>query len=213
MNKKLQMALMLANSGYYLFPLVENQKIPEATYNWRYRSTRDPDTIKSWFKSSRMGWEQNPNIGIDCGKSDICVIDVDTKSGKHGDKTFEELDIDYGFTPTREARTASGGRHLIYKNTEKLRNTASKLGQDIDTRGIGGFIVAPGSVIDGKTYEWVNELDIAPLDPWVGQRLPECDYSRNTALCTAAERCELALPHWASSRFAAKRGYSYHRLR
>jgi len=148
MVSKLEHALRLAAQGFYLFPLGENSKVPEAGYNWKHRSTCDPEIIKRWFMCPVMGWPRNPNIAIDCGKSGLYVIDVDVKKGKQGDKTLAALKKK-GLTPTLESLTPSGGRHLIYKNNANLTNTAEALGEGIDTRGIGGYIVAPGSEIDG----------------------------------------------------------------
>ena len=179
MVSRLQQALRLAAQGYYLFPLEENSKIPEAGYNWKHRSTRDAEAIKAWFKDRVMGWDRNPNIAIDCGKSGIYPVDVDTKPGKHGDKTFAKLHKAHGFPDTLVFETASGGRHYVYNNTENLGNTASALGKDIDTRGIGGYIVAPGSEIDGKEYRVLEKRKVADLPEWIGEKLAEYRYNPN----------------------------------
>lgn len=173
MVSKLEQALRLAAQGYYLFPLEENSKLPEAGYNWKHRSTRDPETIKSWFIDKHMGWPRNPNIAIDCGKSGIYPVDIDTKDGKHGDKTFAKLDKAYGFPATLVFETASGGLHYVYNNTANLGNTASTLGKDIDTRGIGGYIVAPGSEIDGKKYRVLEKRKVADLPEWIEEKLAD----------------------------------------
>jgi len=177
MASKLEQALKLAMQGFYLFPLEENSKVPEAGYAWGHRSTVDAETIKGWFKDRVMGWERDPNIAIDCGKSGLYVIDVDVKEGKTGDKTLAKLKKEYGLTPTLEARTPTGGLHLIYRNTEGLGCTAGALGNGLDTRGIGGYIVAPGSyLVDEKkgidgAYVWNKKREIADLDPWLGEKL------------------------------------------
>lgn len=179
MASKLEQALKLAMNGYYLFPLGENSKMPEAGYPWKHRSTTDPDTIKGWFVDKFMGYEHNPNIGIDCGKSGLYVVDVDVKEGKRGDKTIAALEKKHGLTPTLESVTPTGGRHLLYKNTKELCNTAEKLGAGIDTRGVGGFIVAPGSEIDGNVYKFVNKKKVAELDEWIGEALHEHRFKPN----------------------------------
>jgi hypothetical protein len=49
--------------------------------------------------------------------------------------------------------------HLYFRNPANAttagqwRNTASKLGPLVDTRGAGGYVVAAGSVVDGKSYD------------------------------------------------------------
>lgn len=164
---KLQTALRLAEQGFYLFPLGSNSKIPRKGFHWREESTRNPKTIKSWYKEG----EPSPNIGSDCGKSGHYVIDVDLKNGKHGDKTLANLEKSHGFTPTLEITTPSGGKHLIYRDSYLLSNTAEALGPGIDTRGVGGFIVVEGSSIDGNAYRATAKRKIADLDPWVAKAL------------------------------------------
>jgi hypothetical protein len=165
--------------GYYLFPLEEDAKVPEGGHHWKKRSTVDIEVIKSWFYDSAMERPRNPNIGIDCGKSGLYVIDVDVKDGKRGDQTLAKLKKERGLTPTLEAVTPTGGRHLIYKNTADLRNTVEVLGQGIDTRGVGGYIVAPGSYIEDEErgvkgfYKFANKREVAELDEWVGKKLAE----------------------------------------
>lgn len=180
MNKKLRLALMLAMQGYYLFPLEENSKKPEPGYSWPKRSTRDPEIIKSWFKDRFMGYEQNPNIAIDCRKSDAFVVDVEgAKKGekKRGDKTLAALKMKYGMTPTMEVSTPSGGVHYYFKNTFELGCTTGALGVGIDTRGIGGYVVAPGSyVIDDVhgyegAYKIIKRGEMAETDAWLGKAL------------------------------------------
>jgi hypothetical protein len=52
-----------------------------------------------------------------------------------------------------------------------LGNTAGKLGKRIDTRGRGGMVVAPGSTINGRRYEYHNDMPINELPPWLEARL------------------------------------------
>jgi len=53
--------------------------------------------------------------------------------------------------------TPRGGRHLYFKGS--LPPTQGKLAAKIDTRGENSYVVAPGSVIDGKMYEVLNERE------------------------------------------------------
>jgi hypothetical protein len=66
---------------------------------------------------------------------------------------------------TRVGRTASGGVHDLYKCPAAVEvGTRAGLLPGIDTRGVGGYIVAPGSLIEGGgKYEWDDggELPIA----------------------------------------------------
>ena len=57
--------------------------------------------------------------------------------------------------PTRQVRTPSGGVHLYYKPPPGvfLKNSVGRLGPGVDIRAIGGYVVGPGSVVDGRRYE------------------------------------------------------------
>lgn len=147
-DSKLKHALALASAGFYVFRLAPNSKNPVAGISWSEVSSRDPEVITSWW-TDVLGWELDYNIGIDCGKSGWIVIDVDTKEGKHGRLSFDELSSRFNFPDTYRVQTASGGFHIYYRDTRPVghRNTTSKLARDIDTRGVGGFVVAEGSTV------------------------------------------------------------------
>jgi hypothetical protein len=47
-----------------------------------------------------------------------------------------------------EQATASGGTQEFYRYDARVRNTASELGEGLDTRNDGGYVVAPPSTIE-----------------------------------------------------------------
>lgn len=156
-NSKLQRALNLADRGFRIFPVVPNGKKP-AIKDWPNRATKDSAQIQAWFDPSRS--TQDFNIGIATGGG-ILALDVDVKGGAGGVESFEALDVIHDFPRTLTTRTASGGRHHIFRVENDVRNSASQLAPGIDIRGVGGFIVAPGSIIDGKKYEIIDDAPIA----------------------------------------------------
>jgi hypothetical protein len=74
---------------------------------------------------------------------------------------------------TRTVTTPSGGLHLYYAapSDVEYRNTAGRLGWHIDTRAHGGYVVAPGSVVDGCRYGVTEAVPVAELPAWLGERL------------------------------------------
>lgn len=114
--------------------------------------TSDEETVRTWWKLF-----PDANIGIATGEfSNLFVVDLD---GEAGENSWFDLVGAYGPCDYLQARTGSGGRHLLFKYPKglELGNTAGRLGKGIDTRGQRGYIVAPPSLhISGGKYEWID---------------------------------------------------------
>ncbi len=100
------------------------------------------------------------NIGIATGKDGgLVVLDVDIRNG--GDETLAKLEAKYGkLPPTLTVKTGGGGKHYYFKypeEVEKIPSGAGVLGQGLDIKADGGYVVAPPSRhISGGVYEWEN---------------------------------------------------------
>jgi putative DNA primase/helicase len=104
------------------------------------------------------------------------VLDIDPRHG--GDASLTSLIEQYGALPeTLEARTGGGGHHIIfeYPRGSNIRNSAGRLGDGIDVRAEGGYIVvAPSLHASGRRYEWLNSLTKPAQPPeWLLERLTE----------------------------------------
>lgn len=175
MKSKMEAAIALAKRGFHVFPLKINEKTPLFN-DWQTEATKDPDKIKSWWYSKAEKKEIPYNIGIytggyNCNQA-LVVVDVDDKEGKTGSETLLDLELNgYEFLPSFSQRTVSGGQHIIYKYEHALRQGTDKLGVGLDIRSLGGYIVAPGSVVGGKTYEISQDMDIEDCPEWIVKRL------------------------------------------
>jgi hypothetical protein len=69
--------------------------------------------------------------------------------------------------------TPSGGAHLYFTAPAgaNSRNTAGTLGWLVDTRADGGYVVAAGSQINGRTYCVTRDVPVAELPAWLVDRL------------------------------------------
>ena len=129
-------AAMLIPEGVPVFPLKQDKR-PYTTHGHK-DATTDAAQIEAWGRR----WP-DAMVGVPTGvASGIFVLDVDVKSGKDGFKTMREK----GWTlpPTRSHRTRNGGgAHYLFRLPQgvTLRSSASKLGDGLDTRGEGGYIV------------------------------------------------------------------------
>ncbi|KAJ3175808.1 hypothetical protein HDU85_001240 [Gaertneriomyces sp. JEL0708] len=135
------------------------------------------------------------NIGCITGpKSNIVVIDIDNKKpaklskspeiyrDSKGTDDWQELVATYGEPQTLKSNTPSGGTHYYFQwddgFADQVATTAScviaidgKLCA-IDSRGDGGFIMTPPSVISEGQYAWqptndIGNVPISPIPEWL----------------------------------------------
>lgn len=145
-------ALEYARAGIYVFPLVNNGKMP-ATLHGHQDAAIDPVEVATL-------WQHRPtaNIGIATGASGLAVIDIDRKHGVDGWRGLADCLKRLGELPgpTRMVSTPSGGAHIYFRAPAgfEIRNSAGRLAPGVDVRACGGYVVAPPSVISGKAYRW-----------------------------------------------------------
>ncbi len=162
MTKNRESALALAAGGWRVHPLRPGTKLPMLAA-WQNVASSEPDTVAAW-------WTNTPaaGIGLATGHCGVFVLDVDTANGKAGEASLAALTAQYGPLPeTLSAKTATGGLHLYFAAAEPVRNSAGKLGAGLDVRGSGGYVVAPPTVIDGRTYEWRSLAPVAAAPVWL----------------------------------------------
>lgn len=145
------MATTLVDRGLYLIPLAHNAKFPRH---------------ENWTVDFTNSVAPGRNHGVNCGryKEDkyLVVIDVDVRGEVSG---FDSLEL-FDLPTTLTVRTPSGGAHYYYYSDLPTRNFTSLL-PGVDTRGVGGQAVAPGSVIDGIEYSIEVDAEIAYAPPWL----------------------------------------------
>lgn len=141
-------ALKLAETGFRVFPLLAGTKVPPKGFAWKDEATTDANRIREWWCA-----DSNFNVGIATGNGTI-VLDVDTKNGKPGKESLEALEVSYGLPTSYRVATPSGGVHIYLKVNEQHRNRVDSIPDfpGIDIRSDGGYVVGPGSSIEGKPY-------------------------------------------------------------
>lgn len=155
-------ALAAAARGYFVFPLSPNTKIPLAGVDWRALATNDPDIVACM-------WDAAPaaNVGVATGPSGVLVLDLDCKFGKDGLASLRVLEPELALSIElrevgRTVLTPSGGLHVYFSIDERVPNTAGTIGEGIDTRCDNGYVLAPGSVIDGAEYRLLADHPLPP---------------------------------------------------
>ena len=143
-------AIEFAKRGWYVFPLADLDKKPRAGFKWRKRSSNDLDQIITWSKEFPAC-----NWGLDCGKSGLCIVDIDNKKGKEGSASLFDLELDHGSlleTAFLEVTTPNNGIHYYFEGL--TGSGTDRLGQGIDIKSFGGYVVIPGSKIDTGEYTY-----------------------------------------------------------
>ena len=110
---------------------------------------------------------------------------------------------------TYTVRTGRGGRHLYFTAPDgaRLGNTAGELGWLVDTRAHGGYVLAAGSVVDGRPYVVERDRPPAPLPAWLFQRLsrPALPPSAPVSIATGTGRRAAYLTAAIAERSSASR--------
>jgi P4 family phage/plasmid primase-like protien len=171
-ERLLAAALDYAARGWPVFPCYGKHP---ATEHGCLDATTDPDTIRNWWQGEYFGC----NVAIAMGGL-IWALDVDPDDD--GDSNLNRLESEHGSLPeTVRSITGGGGAHYLFAmNGAAIRNSVGKvagIADGLDTRGDGGYIIAPPSIHpDTKApYQWEADLgpeDIEPAEapPWLEDR-------------------------------------------
>jgi len=162
-NTPLDCALDFAKRGYYVFPVKKGNSKEPCEVGWQNKSTVDPAEVRTMAAR-----HPDCNWGLDCDKSGLSIIDIDCKPGRpNGYETIKALPpVESPFT----VLTPSGGQHRYFRGSTK--STASVIGPSVDSKSKGGYVLIPGSVVDGGVYTITSDAAKLPFIPmWVTDRL------------------------------------------
>ena len=161
-------ALRLAASDRPVFPCQPGGKAPagELVPSGLKDATTDPGQLRKWFAAL-----PSANLALRTGAvSRVVVLDVD---GDEGAESLRALEREFGALPaTKSVKTPSGGSHFYFRHPGgQVRNSAGQLGERLDVRGDGGYVLVPPSVIDGRPYTPDDDQAPAPLPEWLRDRV------------------------------------------
>jgi len=156
---------------WFVFPIKPLAKEPPLIGNPLNGASNDPARIAAWRRE-----HPGCNMAVSPRKSNLLIIDVDTKPGKRGLLTYQELDLMHGFPPTYKVWTPSGGFHLYYRGLHVFGLGKHGLGEGIDCPN---YTLLPGARFkspDGKVRLYradVLSLPVAPAPSWLYEILGE----------------------------------------
>ncbi len=178
-DEKSKAAADYARRGYLVFPLYTikdgrctcgDADCPSPgkhplTINGFKNATTNTAMVEAW-------WKRRPeaNIGLATGRAaGFFVLDVD---GPEGEETLRSLEKTQGTLPPTVTVITGNGKHFYFKypiNGEIKNKT--KFAPGLDTRGEGGYVVAPPSDhVSGRRYEWLvspEETGITEAPSWL----------------------------------------------
>ncbi|NHQ74197.1 DUF3987 domain-containing protein [Roseovarius gahaiensis] len=212
------LALALARAGFPVFPCLEADglahdkggmpKRAKAPYTPRgfHDATTDANTVAAW-------WAQWPGAvpGIPTGDaSGLAVIDgdINRETGEpEGESEIAALGLD--LPGAVRVRTQSGGVQLLYRHAEGARTSSKQAAPHIDTRGAGGYIVAPGARMQNAAsyrYESRNlaaALRAGDLPPYPVEVVEAAIAARKAKASTTGDDGESFIIHTAADRTEA----------
>ena len=188
-------ALRLANAGLRIFPCSDDKR-PLGGIRWRDESTSDAAKIAAW-------WRRWPDalVGIDAGKSGLVVIDADRHAwAADGVAALQKVvgaPLQSLGCPVVE--TAGNGVHLYFRapEGETFGNSAGSLPAGVDVRGMGGYVIGPGSTrADGSSWAtWHGSLGLA--EAFQAGKIPPLPERISTLIRT--RRADNAMPKLAEA--------------
>ncbi|MBF6427514.1 bifunctional DNA primase/polymerase [Nocardia cyriacigeorgica] len=159
-------ALAAAARGWPVFPLRPGAKTP-AINRWPDRASTNSTHINRWW------WRHGTrfNIGVVTGTAArLHVVDLDSQHMQPTVAQFEDALAQFteqvaDAVPTTFTVATPAGWHLYFHapHGRRLRSTIGRLGPGIDSRGDGGYIVAPGSRTSTGHYRVLRHAPVAPL--------------------------------------------------
>jgi hypothetical protein len=126
---------------------------------------KDARTDRQWISTF---WQDGKNIGVATGEaSGFWAFDID---GQAGMQSLEALEQTHGKLPETLTHFTGNGRHLLFKwPGYAIKNSVKRIGDGLDVRGDGGYIVAaPSRHVSGSTYQFADEnTPIADAPQWL----------------------------------------------
>lgn len=195
-SDNLTVALDLARRGFAVFPVRDwgdgDGRKPIGAFP--DRATIDAAQIRAWWKR----WPEAVPGLLAGERNGITVLDVDRKNGRDGLATLQAMGLSLDAS-SMKTRTPSGGWHLFFRYDPRLKNSASKIGDGLDVRTTGGFVIAPGTTRDGSQYTVEGEpLSVGSLPLFPEALIPPPEPEREPvrpAAEVSPEQCARALDY------------------
>lgn len=160
-------ATQFADLGYAVFPCIPNDKKPLNEHGCLDATTSEIQ-ISAWADT----W---PTANVGMSTDGLLIVDIDPlEDGSVNPWLQDDPDkLDSLNKCGAMAATPRGGRHCYFRQPAgcDYRNSAGKVAQHVDIRATGGYVVVPGSEVNGRQYRWLEGYELSsppdrlPLPP------------------------------------------------
>ena len=153
-----------------IFPVTPNSKTPMIE-NWQNECSYDYFQVLYWYNNC-----PNCNWGLPCTPNDLFVLDLDTHDAdKNGITSYAKIS-NLLFSPDEWEdlyymiqTTPSGGKHLIFKSNDVLKNVSNGANvfekyPGIDIRTDGYILVEPSINKKKESYKKPNTVEVGDRD-------------------------------------------------
>jgi hypothetical protein len=177
-------ALALARRGKKIFPCKPASKEPACLRGFE-AATTDAAQIDKWWREDRFR-----SVALATGQvNDIDVLDLDDG----GETTVALLEEQYGpIPPSVEVISGGGGRHVYLKHIPGARNSIRGLGEGLDYKGDGGYVLVPPSIHPKTQRPYVYSVDtaseIATAPPWLVEQVIKLSAATNGNVSKSSEQ-------------------------
>ncbi|CKJ03037.1 replication protein [Streptococcus pneumoniae] len=140
-------ALQYQKLGFSVIPINPKNKMPLIEF---------ADKPAMTASEIERFWDGYPNANIALRTTNFFVIDIDKHGKENGFESLKKWEHLNLIEPTLQAKTASGGKHLLYfkRDDEPITQMIKFLpGVDIKAHENNYIIVAPSATENGQ-YEW-----------------------------------------------------------
>lgn len=146
----LEQALAYAERGWPVFPCQPGRKTP-ATAHGHLDASTDPAQITAWFTAS-----PGANLAIATGLPGPDVLDIDVRPSGSGYPALAVLArAGLAGGASSWVRTPSGGVHGYFTGSSQRCGHLPEA--HVDFRSAGGYVLAPPSRVNGRTYMVIAE--------------------------------------------------------
>ncbi len=171
-------ALRLIGLGYSVLPInpVDKKPLADLVPNGVKNATKNETVVRTW-------WHARPDANLAVETTRCCVVDIDPCDGKPNEWLST---LDEPLVTNMTSTTPRGGSHLWFADpTGVLKNSASKLAPNVDTRATNGYVLVAPSIVNGHPYQWTTgpvPFDKLPFAPeWLVTKLTQPKRRKNSS--------------------------------